>query len=88
MKDGFVVLLDLKNVERLTPSFANALVMTIIEAVGEAAFRTRLTVVFGSDIVQDSWRKAAQRYERGVRLTTQRDSSEHVAAPASVPRSL
>ena len=75
IRDGYIVLLDLKGVERLTPSFANALVMTIIESVGDVAFRTKLSVVFGSELVEEGWRKAVQRYERGVRLTTQREGA-------------
>jgi hypothetical protein len=72
---GHTVQLDLQSVERLTPSFANALVMTILEGVGPDTFSSRLRVRFGSEFVEDGWRKAVERYERGVRLTTQREGA-------------
>ena len=72
---GNTVCLDLTKVERLTPSFANALVMTILEAVGPDAFKSKLRLVFGSEFVESSWGQAVQRYERGVRLTTQREGA-------------
>ncbi len=72
LKAGSSVQLDFVAVERMTPSFANALVMTILDAVGVEVFRTRVSIAFSSTLVQEAWMKAVERYERGIRLSTQR----------------
>lgn len=72
MKSGQSVVLDLSTVERVTPSFANALVMTAIEAVGIDTLRSRVTLSGALPLVREGWSKAIERYERGVRLSTQR----------------
>ena len=75
LEDGRAVRLDLEFIERLTPSVANALVMTVLDAVDVVAFRARIQVKFGSVLVEEAWNKAVSRYERGVRLTTQRQGA-------------
>jgi hypothetical protein len=72
LEHGGTVILDLRAVERLTPSFANALAMTILDAAEPAEFRSRVDVRTGSDAVRESWSSAVSRYERGIRLSTQR----------------
>lgn len=72
LRCGRAVALDMSTVERMTPSFANALVMTILDAVGLPVFRAQLQMSTVSPVVQDAWAKAIERYERGIRLTTQR----------------
>ena len=74
LKAGRSVFLDLRGVERLTPSFANAVVMTILDAVGIDEFRSKLRVEIASPLVAEGWSKAIERYERGIRLTTQRSN--------------
>ena len=69
---GDPVCIDLSPAERMTPSFANALVMTILEAVGEREFESRVTLRASSDLVREAWSKAVERYKRGIRLSTQR----------------
>ncbi len=72
LRNGGVVQVDLTAAERMTPSFANALVMTVLDAVGEEEFRARVSVSHSSELVAEAWTKAVQRYARGIRLTTQR----------------
>ena len=69
---GESVHLDLTAAQRMTPSFANALVMTMLEAVGEAAFHARVRLSTSADPVAEAWSKAIERYKRGIRLSTQR----------------
>ncbi|KAA0215530.1 MAG: DUF4325 domain-containing protein [Leptolyngbya sp. PLA3] len=64
--------LDFAGVERITASFANALVMTILELVGEEALRSRLLLSHAAPLVAAEWEKAIERYRRGIRLSTQR----------------
>jgi hypothetical protein len=66
--------LDFAEVERLTPSFANALVMTILDAVGLDELERKLRVANASPLVSESWFKAIERYQRGIRLSTQRQN--------------
>jgi hypothetical protein len=75
LRSGENVHLDLEPVERLTPSVANALVMTILDEVGRAEFDAMISVAFGSELASESWTKAVQRYERGIRLSTQRQGA-------------
>lgn len=58
-------------IDRMTPSFANALVMTVIEAVGLAGFTASVTLINANALVAESWLKAVERYQRGIRLSTQ-----------------
>lgn len=67
-----VVRLDFGAVERMTASFANALVMTLLAELGEEALISRVALVSASDAVLAEWRRAIERYQRGIRLSTQR----------------
>lgn len=71
IRGGASVRIDLSAALRMTPSFANALVMSMLDALGVAAFNDRVTMTTGSDLVREAWQKAIERYERGVRLSTQ-----------------
>lgn len=71
LKAGEHVQIDLALADRMTPSYANALVMTILEAVGEEGFRLRVVHRATSPMVSEAWAKAVERYKRGIRLTTQ-----------------
>lgn len=71
-----VVRVDVAEVERMTASFANSLVMPLLERVGVEAIGTRVVLVGASDGVSGEWRKAVERYTRGVRLSIQRPESE------------
>jgi hypothetical protein len=69
------VRVDLTRAERMTSSFANALVMTILDAVGEQVFQSSVTLDTPSALVRESWDKAVERYRRGIRLTTQQSGA-------------
>ncbi len=71
LQRGESVRLDLTAAQRMTPSFANALVMSILAAVGLDQFREHVFVATTSDLVQEAWDKAFDRYQRGIRLSTQ-----------------
>ena len=75
VRAGNLVRVDLSGIERMTPSVANAIVLTVIEAVGEAQFGSHVLVETESAEIQDSWDKAVARYRRGIRLSTQRPRS-------------
>lgn len=72
LRAGETVVLDLSAAERMTPSFANALAMTILDAAGEAVAASRLSVLSTSGPVNEAWSKSVERYRRGFRLSTQR----------------
>jgi hypothetical protein len=71
LRNGEDVRIDLCAAERMTPSFANALVMTILMAVGEREFSDRVRLSASSGLVLEAWAKAVERYRRGIRLSTQ-----------------
>lgn len=64
--------LDFSQVERMTASFTNALVMTLLEALGGEALIERVSRESAANGVLAEWQRAVERYERGVRLSTQR----------------
>ncbi|MFN0011797.1 MAG: hypothetical protein ACKVS8_09165 [Phycisphaerales bacterium] len=66
------VQLDATAAERMTPSFANALVMSILDAIGQSDFERRVELVGGPENLRENWNKAVDRYGRGIRLSTQR----------------
>ena len=65
------VSLDLTNVDRITPSFANAFVMTILDESGESDLPHSLTLLNPNDQVSREIAISVDRYARGLRLTTQ-----------------
>lgn len=71
---GASVSLDFRRVEYLTPSFANAFVMTLLEEAGEGALKN-VYRVNASDRLLRKLDRAEQRYRDGVRLSTQRPSA-------------
>lgn len=72
VRTGHKVRVSLMNAERMTPSFANALVMTLMESLGAEAFHAQVSLETASAAVSDQWNAAIDRYDRGIRLTTQR----------------
>lgn len=72
LRAGGVVQIDLQDIERMTASFANALVMTLLDAFGVAEFERRVLPINATPFVLESWSAAVDRYRRGIRLTTQR----------------
>lgn len=75
LQAGATVRIDMTQAERMTPSFANALVMTILDAVGSATFNARVCPVFSTPAVQEAWNKAVERYNRGLRLSNQQSGA-------------
>ena len=72
-----LVHVDLSTVETMTPSFANAMVMTLLERFSLATLQSRCVFMNRSPHVIDVMNRAVLRYERGIRLSNQRP---HAAA--------
>lgn len=72
IREGKNVALEFSDVERMTASFANALVMTLLESMGEDGLDKKIELINAAPIVAGEWQKAVERYQRGVRLSTQR----------------
>ncbi|MBM4107885.1 MAG: hypothetical protein FJ255_03600 [Phycisphaerae bacterium] len=68
--DEFVTI-DATTAERVTPSFANAFVMTIL-AEAPDAFKSHRIRLDAGDFVRRAFDASIDRYERGIRLSTQR----------------
>jgi len=66
------VLIDLEAVERVTPSFANALIMTLLAEIPRVELAARAPIVNASPSVAQSLAESARRYEAGIRLSSQR----------------
>jgi hypothetical protein len=66
-----IVELDFQDVEIMTPSFANALVMTLLDEFPIEVLRERCVMLNRRDTVRESLSHAAQRYLRGIRLSSQ-----------------
>ena len=66
------VKIDFEGVERMTPSYANALVFSLLEQFGASGFEQRVQRCNASSTIEDGWQKAVDRYRRGIRLSSQR----------------
>ncbi len=66
------VILDLSNVRRVTPSFANAFVMNVLEVTRAASLSSVVDVQSNQPIVLSAFADAESRYQRGIRLSSQR----------------
>ncbi|MBL8764747.1 MAG: hypothetical protein JNM07_10810 [Phycisphaerae bacterium] len=62
--------IDMRSVVRVTPSFANAFVMTMLSEFPNA-FPQRVRLVHAQELVDLAFRQAADRYARGIRLSSQ-----------------
>ena len=65
------VALDFSQTEFITPSFTNALVLTLVHALGTDVFKERVCLSGVSSSVRSSLDRSVQRYERGIRLSSQ-----------------
>jgi hypothetical protein len=63
---------DFAAVEMMSPSFANALIMTLLEQFSVDQLRANCEFANRTEVVIDAMNRAAQRYQSGIRLTTQR----------------
>ena len=63
--------IDLSRVDRMTPSFANALVMTLLHAVSREIIRERVRFVNAQPIVIAAINSSIRRFDSGIRLSTQ-----------------
>jgi hypothetical protein len=66
------VYLDLANVESMTPSYANTLVMTVLHAMDTNELPSRIQLKNLCEPVSHAIQRAVQRYQSGIRLSTQR----------------
>lgn len=66
------VVIDYALVERMTPSFSNAFVMTLLERHAIDALRERVVSKARNEQVAAAMSRSARRYLEGVRLAHQR----------------
>jgi hypothetical protein len=66
-----IIEIDLRDVSRMTPSFANTLVMRLLAVLPKADLRTRCVFVDPPAHVAAALRLAVERYESGIRLSDQ-----------------
>lgn len=71
LRQADTVRVDLACVEMMTPSFANALVMTLLDRFPLATLQTRCAFVNRAEPVIDVMNRAVRRYQSGIRLTAQ-----------------
>ena len=67
-----LVRVDFEGVRYMTPSFANALMMTLMESLTEFDVQFRVQFANWSPDVKRAMDQAAERYSKGIRLSTQR----------------
>ncbi|MBX3377519.1 MAG: STAS-like domain-containing protein [Phycisphaeraceae bacterium] len=65
------VQVDFADVEVLTPSFANALILTLLASMSVESLRVRCVMTNRRDTVADSLNRAAFRFQQGIRLSDQ-----------------
>lgn len=73
-RDGSTVALDFIQVERMTPSYANALVMTLLHAHSLQWLRENVILVHRDERITRAMNDSVKRYENGIRLNNQRDA--------------
>jgi hypothetical protein len=66
------VCLNAQEVERMTPSFANAMVMTVLAEYPQEDFASRVLLDTSNQFVLQQVVAAVSRYNRGIRLSSQR----------------
>lgn len=69
---GQPVRIDFSSVEIMTPSFANAFVMLLLERYEVPQLRERCEFLNRTDHVVMAMNRSVERYQQGIRLTTQR----------------
>lgn len=72
LREAERIRIDFAVVEMMSPSFANALVMTLLEQFTVDQLRARCEFANRNDVVIAAMNRAVQRYQSGIRLTTQR----------------
>ncbi len=69
---GQPVRIDFAGVEIMTPSFANAFVMLLLERYEVPQLRERCEFLNRTDHVVMAMNRSVERYQQGIRLSTQR----------------
>jgi STAS-like domain of unknown function (DUF4325) len=67
---GKNVVIDFSNAERMTPSFANAFAMTLLEFFPNGDWANYVTFIKTNDFVENAIRRSIDRHRRGIRLST------------------
>jgi len=65
------VQLDLQAVDRMTPSFANAFMMTLLNQLDRETLKRQLQVSNAKPWVAEAINASIRRFEAGIRLSTQ-----------------
>jgi hypothetical protein len=69
-----VVRIDFSKVDRVTPSFANAMMMTILAVHPLDELRKRLVLENRNETVLRVINESVRRYQQGIRLSSQRSA--------------
>lgn len=72
-----IVHLNASETVRMTPSFINALVFTVMAEHPNENFRCRVHFIDASPLVSDQLATAVSRFTRGIRLSSQRVAVRH-----------
>lgn len=72
---GEVVRLDFADVQVMTPSFANALVMTLLATTSIDDLRSKCDMANRSSHVIENMNLAVKRFQAGIRLSSQRTAA-------------
>lgn len=67
--------INCSGVHRVTPSFANAFVMNLLAEFPVEVLRQRCPITGCAQHVEYAFRKSVDRYQRGIRLSTQRSGA-------------
>lgn len=72
---GEVLTVDFSSVQRMTPSYANTLVMLLLERFDLQLLKERCCFINRNQLVIEAMNRSAQRYLSGIRLSTQHQIS-------------
>ncbi|MGP1345346.1 MAG: STAS-like domain-containing protein [Phycisphaerales bacterium] len=67
-----VVSVDFSEVDRMTPSFANSFLMPLLAEFGRDYLRIHLVFHAANPVVSQALRDAANRFDRGIKLSSMR----------------
>lgn len=66
-----LVRLDFAAVDRVTPSFTNAFVMSVLEHISVEEYQRQVLLLEQSPHVSSTFERSIMRYQKGIRLSSQ-----------------
>ena len=74
LREVETISIDFADVHRMTPSFANAFIMTLLEQLSIDEAKRRVSFLDLHENVAASINQSIHRYRKGIRLSTQRNN--------------